>query len=408
MWYRNGPRSTGYLLAAILWVIWPLATLSAQQVVAAADSIALFPVIPQVAGANSETASIAQYTQLVTDSLKIGLQNAKFQVKDAPVPASLEALWSEARRLNARIAVYGTGTVVEGRLVVQLSAYDVGSRQIIAGGVANGPIDLSLYNVVDRVARDLSSRIRAWAKGNPVEALRRTPELVRRLVFESSDEGANVLLPTGERLGTIRNGQLVTERLTVPVGSAVSIELQKKDFISRWQTVHVTHQSGRVKLDGLYPMARMALLMNWMTGFAEGGGIGLRIYLVPNWIYMGFANYTSVQPSTVAGGQSLLHIDDNIELGTYLFQGPMKRVRFSLSFGLGAIDTQSTGSSSVHFGDMYVSILNPTVDVNFGRYFAFARINLRFVMPSSGSILPAGVMGTPNLPPISVGLGVQW
>ena len=408
MSYRTGPRSTGYLLAAILLVLWPLATLPAQQTASAADTIALFPVIPQTAAANAGDATIAQYTQLVTDSVRIGLQNAKFRVKDAPMPESLEALWSEAKRLDARIAVYGTGTVVDGRLVVQLSAYDVASRQIIAGGVANGPIDLSLYNVVDRVGRDLSSRIRQWAKGNPVDALRRTPELVRRLVFESTDDGADVLLPTGERLGVIRNGQLITEKLAVPIGTELAIELQKKDFVSRWETVHVTQQNDRLKLAGLYPIARMELLLSWMTGFAEGGGIGMRIYLVPNWIYMGFANYTSIQPAAAAGGQTLLHIDDNIELGAYLFQGPMKRVRFSLSFGLGVIDTQSTSPSSVHFGDMYVSMLNPTVDLNFGRYFAFARLNLRYVMPSAGSILPAGVMGTPDLPPFSIGLGVKW
>ncbi len=383
------------------------------------ETIALVPIVPlrasgpddKAASAGSSTTNesdpLTQYAPVITESVRIGLGSAGFVVKDAAVKPDFAELWAETARLEARLLVYGTCSTAGGRLVIQLSAYDTHTKQLVTGSIATGNIDLSLYNVINGVASDLAAKVRTWVAANLAKEYAGETKLLRTLTLKSPDDGASVYLPGGDYLGTVRNGKLVTEKLQVPVGSTVTLEVRKTGYLTQNSTVRVSAPNDEASLERMWPRTHFVAGLLWTTGFAEGGGLNMRFYLVPDWVYVSYAAYVSAQPPAVAGGGTLVHADNSMTVGTYLLQGPRKFVRLSMSYGMGAISTFLPGGTG-SLSDFYVSFVNPTVDFTFRRLFAYVRINLRFVLDTNGAFLSPGVMGTPNFPPITAGVGFKW
>ncbi len=340
--------------------------------------------------------------------MRITLTNAGFNVQSIDEPKVLPEIWQEARDVGAKIVIFGTAALAEDRLVIQLSAYEVSSRQIISGSVTNGRIDLSLYNTIDSAVAELSSKVLDWVANSPMNELHSNAPLLRSLSLQSADEGAQLYLPGGELLGTIRGGSLTTSRLPVPVGSTFSVEKRKPGYISEWETVRITRPDEKVKLSALWPVTNFATDVMWTLGFPAGGGVGLRLFLKPDWLFAVVNYQLSVQAPTFTGGFSAVHFLNYGGLGSYLFWGPTSHFRFSVSAGYGASCTFLTVPGAGSFIDGYISFLNPTFYANFRRFYAFVRTNFWFVIQSSGGLLEGGTMGYNGPSPITFGVGYKW
>jgi len=395
----------------MFWVLVVDATLMAQEIVA------LAPVVPfpeAAAGSTSGGAApqpanpLAQYAPVITESLRITLTNAGFNVRTVNTPENFPGIWQEAKAAGAKIVVFGTAALAEDRLVIQLSAYEVNSRQIISGSVTNGRIDLSLYNTIDAAVGELSSKMLAWVTNSPLTELRANGSFLRSLSLQSADEGARVYLAGGELLGTIKGGKFTTSRLSVPIGSTISVEKRKAGYISQWETIRITRAEEKVTLSALWPVTTIATDLMWTLGFPVGGGIGLRFFPKPDWIFVGLNYNLSVQPATFGGGNSATHFLMYGGLGAYLFWGPTSHFRFSVSAGYGASTTYLAVPGAGSFLDGYISFLNPTFYANFRRFYGFVRTNFWFVVPSSNGLLAEGDVGNHGAPPVTFGVGYKW
>ncbi len=378
------------------------------------EIVALVPVVPLPPATDGSSAAagsenpIAQYAPLITESLRIALTNAGFKVETVPQLTEFPQIWPESEAVDALIAVFGTATLAQDRLVIQLSAYQVSTRQIVTGSMANGRVDLALYNVIDSAVADLATKVRRWVVDNPLDKLRGTPQLLRSLSLESPDEGEEIYLPGGERLGVISGGTLTTLRLSVPVGSTLVLEKRKEGYITDRQQVHITKPDEKVRLSALWPVSRFVTDLMWTVGFPIGGAVGFRMFVVPDWIYLSMNYQLSAQVPTFAGGSNVFHFVNYGALGAYLFWGPTSHFRFSVSAGFGAADTIFTTPGTGSALDGFISFLNPTFYANFRRFYGFLRTNFWFVLRSDAGLLDGGVMGDNGPPPITFGVGYKW
>lgn len=406
---RRLRRQCTYAFPLALFAVLALVLFTA--VAGAQEIVALVPVVPLEGTAAGSTAGenpLTQYAPLITESLRIALTNAGFAVKSVPELTEFQKIWPEAEAVSATIAVYGTAAIAEDRLVIQLTAYQVSTKQIITGSMANGRVDLSLYNVIDNGVADLATKVVKWVADNPLEKLKGTRQLLRSLTLESPDDGEAIYLPGGERLGTIQEGRLTTVRLSAPIGSTVVVEKRKRGYVTERQSIRITRTDERAKLRALWPTTYIATDLMWILGFPVGGGAGLRLFAIPDWLYGALNFHLAVQPSTVANGHSVYHLISYGALGSYLFWGPMSHFRFSLSVGAGLATTYFTAPGTGSAFDAYISFLNPTFYANFRHVYGFVRGNMWWVLQSADGLLESGLMGTNGPPPITFGVGYKW
>ncbi len=398
------------LPAPALFAVVLLCLSAVTAIAGAEDIVALVPVVPLESTSASSPGEnpLTQYAPLITESLRIALTNAGFAVKSVPELTEFGRIWPEANAVDATIAVFGTAAMAEDRLVIQLTAYEVGTKQIITGSMANGRVDLSLYNVVDGAVADLATKVKNWAVSNPIEELRGTPRLLRSLTLEGPDEGEEIYLPGGERLGTVNNGTLSTLRLSVPVGSTLVVEKRKSGYITDRQRIRISKVDERVKLSALWPTTRIATDLFWTLGFPEGGGIGVRYFPIRDWLFVSLNTTFTVQSPTYPNGYNVFHLLAYGGAGSYLVLGPTSHFRMSVSAGAGIATTFFTAPGAGSELDVYISFLNPTFYANFRRFYAFVRTNFWFVLPASGGLLESGVVGNHGPPPITFGVGYKW
>ncbi len=315
---------------------------------------------------------------------------------------------SVAQAVGAALAVTGYFTVEDDSIYISLQCWDVAAGTLAAGMQQTARFNIAFYSALhDRVTEMLPQILLTRgatenaAGGVPIK---RVPTL-SNLTFVSPDEGMEVFLVDGTRVGAISNGKLVWKTQGLVLGSAFSVEKRKQGFDASQETVRAASE---VRLSRLVVEQKRAVEVDWTLGQLLGLGGALRVYIRPDSTFLFFGNYVFVQPPLNSAGNPVLHYDMNLGFGTYLFFPPDAVVRLGISTGAGAILSTLTGPAAASYSDLYLDVLNWWVETRVLGPIIFLRQEWKFGTGGGSSALGTGWIMVGNFPLMTVGVVFKW
>lgn len=365
-----------------------------------------------------------------------------------------------AKKEEADIALIGSIEVEEKDIILKIHAYDVLSNSLVFNKVEKESKDIGIYIKVSSLTRELIDTLLTWAASQPTgivrlqsetpvldseldehqlrettrpqtgqlletearpwdepseartpyvgesaaEETRTGPDIIERppqqeegkirVTLLSNDEGAQVYIGPTQRAGTIENGKLVVE---VPGNITLAIETKKPGFHVNREYFELKNQSVEIRLRPLVKTTRFGLELFSTSSQFLGIGAGLRLYIVPDYILFRTDNY--VYFSTISEGDnspSAFHDDFRIQIGSYLFVPPHRRVRFGIATGIGLItsvlsDAKTEPENSVFF-DFYWDLINLWLDLNWDKGAVFFRVETKYALGIGTCLLEPGFL----------------
>jgi hypothetical protein len=319
------------------------------------------------------------------------------------------AALSVAQAVGAAVAVTGFFIIDNDNVYISLQCWDVAAGVIAAGLQQTARFNIAFYSALhDRVTQMLP-QIHLAAQppvgnGPAAVSVKRVLTLTE-LTFVSADEGMEVFLVDGTKVGQISDGKLVWKTNGLVLGSAFSVEKRKAGFDPSQQTVRVARV---VRLTRLVVEQKRAIEVDWTLGQLLGLGAALRLYDRPDWTFFFMGNYLFAQPPLNSAGNVVLHYDLNMGVGTYLFSPPDAMVRFGISTGVGAISTYLTGPAATGYGDFYLDVLNWWVETRALGPVIFLRQEWKFATGLGANQLGTGWIMVGNFPPMTLGVLFRW
>ncbi len=367
--------------------------------------------------------NIAEYTGIISDDLRLELEQAGVSMVPAdrvreivakrsmPARDLLEpqAAVSAALAAGGEIALGGYIALQDDVLQVSLRAFDVSTGILLAGLLRSYPFDISLYSrlwqdVVEMLEQAVTvpgSNVRSAV---PAAA---APAEETALTFTSSQEGTEVFLPGGKSIGRIANG-----RLALPVGEVdilypLVIEKRLDGYHGGRQVVQ---GDGVIALSPLAKASGFAVETDWTLGQLLGLGTALRLYLLPDTLFVAPSVYVSGQPPIGPAGNTAFHVDAAIQIGVYLYFPPESPFRVGASAGGGAIFSWVQSTNLPVFFDPYVDIASLWIETNLPWFSITLRSDLKYALGGQGpNLLGEGlILWAGFLPPISLGVLFRW
>jgi hypothetical protein len=312
-----------------------------------------------------------------------------------------------ARAAGGDLALTGYYTVEGDRIYVSLQCWDVTAGVLAAGFQQTARFNLAFYSALhDQVAAMLPrihvqqpSSVQASAGGGPASNL----PVVDDLTFLSPDEGMELFLAGGARLGMIQNGRLEWQAAGLVPGSRFVVEKRKKGFHTGVQTVRAAKE---IRLGGLVTEKTRAFEVDWTFGQLAGIGASLRAYSRPDAGFLFLANYFYVQPPLTSAGYSVFHYDISAGVGSYVILPPDSWVRLGVSTGAGSILTVTSGPANSSYGDVYWDVFNWWIETRVLGPVIFLRQEWKFTLGTG--LLGMQLMNVANFPPVTLGVVFRW
>jgi hypothetical protein len=376
--------------------------------------------------------NVSEYTGIISDDLRLGLEQAgvslvppdrvrEIVAKGSTLPADLlepRAAVAAASSAGGDVALGGYIALRDDALQVSLRAYDVSTGILVAGLLRSYAFDISLYSrlwqdVLEMLSRSVevpgsaarSAAADAATSAGTSGSVASAGQAV--LTLTSRQEGMEVALPGGRNLGRIVNGRLTLSAEGGELPSPLILEKRLNGYHDDRQAVK---GSGEIALTPLAPVSRFAVEADWTLGQLLGLGSALRLYVVPDAVFVAPSVYVSGQPPVGPGGNTAFHVDTGMQLGVYLFFPPESLFRFGVSSGAGAIFSWVQSTSLPVFFDPYVDFVSLWIETNLPWFSLTLRSDLKYSLGGQApNLLGEGlVLWAGFLPPICLGVLFRW
>ena len=387
----------------------------------------------------SPKGDLGDYADVISDDLGVALQQAgvplvagdevrkavasrRVSPKELLGPTTAESV---AREAGGDLALNGFVALQDDTLRVSLRVYDARSGVLLAGMLRDVPFDMSLYAYLwEEVSTMLATAIPIPAAAVPAAAALPAPPRQKEpaaadgiapgaggdapaVTFTSRQDGMEVLLADGTSLGRIENGQLVVPASAIDPHSPLVVSKRLAGFHDARQA---TRPGSVIPLSPLAHSNRMAVELDWTAGQLLGAGAAVRVYAVPDFLFISPSFYLSGQPPIGSAGNTAFHADAGLLIGGYLFFPPESLFRIGVSTGGGAVVSWVSSTTLPLFVDAYVDIVNAWAEMNVGWFSLFLRSELKYAVGGQtpnllgqGLVLWAGVV-----PPITLGVLLKW
>lgn len=327
---------------------------------------------------------------------KLSLRQADLIAGPAAIAVALAA--------NADIAVTGFYAVQENRILVSVQVYDTRAGVLAAAFLRAWRFNIGFYNSLHSELADLLERVSFSTA--PRLAARAEEVRVPQILFTSPQEGMEVLVEGDRSAGRVSGGTLAYGAGGLKAGAALRVEKRLEGYHTAWETVAA---APRTALAPLSKMDRRAWEFDWTLGQVAGVGAALRIYLVPNWLLLGFSDYLYAQPPAVSSAVWVFHNDTQLSVGQYLFFPPESVFRMGISAGLGVLVSQVGAAGISAYGDPYVSLGSPWCEVRLGDASLLLRVDLKVTFRTAASILRPELLHWGGFfPPVTLGVVLPW
>ena len=411
------------VLAILSMAVVPLA---GQETAAGGRLAAVFTIQDLSTGASTR-----EYEDAITESVSAAFRANGYDVvapekwqeearRRALQPRALlsePAAVAAARATGAGIAVTGYYSVDGESIYVSLQCWDVASGVLAVGLQQTTQFDIGFYGALFGQVTGMLSRIqlsplpRLTGSGQttgpaqqstPAASTSKAPVLTD-ITFLSPDEGMELFLAGGTRIGAIQDGRLLWQGDGLPAGTRFTVEKRKGGFHTGVETVRAAEE---VRLRGLVAERARALEVDWTFGQLAGLGATLRAYALPDMGFLFLGNYFYVQPPLSSAGFTVLHYDVSAGAGTYLIFPPDSWIRLGVSTGAGSVFTLTTGPASAGYSDVYWDVFNWWIETRVLGPVVFLRQEWKFTL--GRGLLGMQFMNVANIPPFTLGVVFRW
>ena len=402
-----------------------------EKSAAGSPSCVIFPI--QDLSPGSKT---GEYQQTITDSLTVWFQVAGFDIV-APeaqsetqgsdtsqgVALSESQALSAAAAVNAGLALTGYYVVQQDQIAVAIQVWDVPDHRLLTGIQERAPLNLAFFSALHDWVQDMLTRVNSaetppasgeeqpQTPGQAPEKQSQAPQTAQTIgpatlptvTFVSRDEGMEVSLPGGVKVGPITNGRLSWENSRLEQGAVFQVLKQKQGYHDEWQTVRAAEE---IHLSSLAKSHSQAVEADWTFGQLAGLGTTFRAYVVPDNSFLFLSGYFYVQPPLSSAGRFVYHYDGSLGAGGYILFPPQAFFRLGVSTGLGGIMSVAPGGT---YTDLYLNLLNWWLEMRpIGSVVVFLRQEFKLTTGIGNNLLGVGLMSVQNLPPFTLGVGFEW
>jgi hypothetical protein len=406
-------RRAGGLLPLILLLILAVPSAWSDESQISGKSVCVFPLVNMSPGGaqkehqNSLSEAVEQefgavgFT-LVPQDEWIG-EAGRLKIPPLRVLEAQQAL-ALARGTAAEMAVIGSYSMENDRILVSVQCYDISAGTLITGFLHTMRFNLGFYNLLHREIADLVQKV-VFVTAPKLIGLQENVR-VDEITFTCPQDGLEVVVEGQKSIGRIQDGSLVFQTGGVKAGTVLRIEKLREGYHTVWQTIHAEPE---VALAPLPKKDTWALEINWTTGQLEGGGATMRWYPVPNWIMLGFSEYLFTQIPFAANASWPLHADSELLAGLYLFWPPESAFRMGISAGFGTILTWVPATSLPVYTDFYINLLNVWAEYRLWGLTFFMRVQPRIALGLGTNILGTNLIaGGPLGIPVTLGVVLPW
>jgi hypothetical protein len=407
---KNLGGSNFKLLAGALLLILP-AVLWTQE--AARQTVCLISSVDLEPGEDT-----AGYGEIITDTLRVELQNAGFEVLPAESWKELQSRWQLsdlelilgpnvlriAARIGADLGVAGFYRVQDGKILLDVKGYDVAQKRLVSGVLKSGRIGISIYNLINDAIGEMLPAIREEVVP-PSIVVRQRDQRLREIRLESPDEGMEIYMAGETLLGKIEAGVL-----TFPsyAGAVLEFETKKEGFHDRTYTLAVDQEHTHFNLQELRKRTRWASEIIYTAGQTLGVGLGMRYYLEPDQLFLSLEDYYYLQYVPIADSRPVHHDDLRTLIGSYLLTGPYSSFRMGISSGFGVIFTGFSAPDMPCFTDYYLNF-NLWFEWNLSGWILYFRLEGKYGLGLGQYLLGQRWLSSEIWgPPFSIGVVKKW
>jgi hypothetical protein len=309
--------------------------------------------------------------------------------------AALPRLSIEASRISYSAEVYEAGEDASLAAAASFSTY--------AGVRALPLMEESVRGAAARAAacRDALLASAGTALGRPIQY---------RITLVSGDEGATASIDDGEKarkLGTIENGRLVLPYLALQPGTRICILLSQTGKRSETIAAVLGEKAQTIEAPPLQRMVGQALSLDTGPGRLLGLGLGYRIFMRPDWLFL-FADGRAYEGSDFGiGSLPVFHGELWEGAGAYLVLPPGSLIRVGICAGTGFIISTLTGGTKIWFTDMALSPLELFAECRVtGPISARLSVRSAYSLGLGSGAIERGWMG--GLVPLLFSAGLAW
>jgi len=234
-------------------------------------------------------------------------------------------------------------------------------------------------------------------------------QYVKEIILYSKDEGAEIWLKGKEKLGTIKNGQLILPYMPLTVGSTIEIEKKKKGSYDSTETLSLTGEKSEIRLLPMEKIYGSGLYFTWTTGQFVGLGVGYLGNVDERFVYWGVENYFFLQASKVHDMHPVIHDDiRGLLLVKFRFAEGFP-FTISYSYGAGMIFSLLDAKNAPLYVDFYVNPANLHLEYAVNDYVFFLRIEYKIALGLGKNLLGSDLIGIiDGLPLFTLGVITRW
>jgi len=374
-------------------------------------SVVVFPLAPLAGAQKDRQASLSEAVEqefgavgftLIPQDQWIG-EAGRLKIPPLRILEAQQAL-AIARSTTADMAVIGSYSMENDRILVSVQCYDVAAGTLITGFLRTMRFNLGFYNLLHREIGDLVQKVIFVTAPKLIgiqENLR-----VDAITFTCPQDGLEVVVEGQKSAGRIQDGSLVFKTGGVKAGTVLRLEKQQEGYHTVWQTVHAAPE---VVLTPIPKKDTWATEIDWTTGQLEGAGATMRWYPLPNWIMVCFSEYLFAQIPFVHGASWPLHSDSELLAGLYLFWPPESAFRFGISAGFGTYLTWVPATSLPVYTDVYINLLNIWAEYRIWNVTFLLRIQGKVALGLGTNVLGSNfISGGPLFIPVTLGVVLPW
>ena len=318
-----------------------------------------------------------------------------------------------ARRDDADMAVSGGFAVEADRIIVLLSCYEAQSGALVGGFLKSWPFSLAFYVYLRAEIETMLAGLSLPAP--PGQDPRQST--AAGITFTSRQDGMEVLLGGEWSAGTIDQGRLFLSTGVFKEGAPLLLEKRMAGYHTAWQTVRAARE---VALAPLARKSTFGLEASWTAGEFLGGGLGARLYLFPDSLFISAGLTLSIEPPALPNAGAVTRYDTLVSLGQYLFFPPDAPVRTGIGTGVGTVFTTVAAAGPAVYTDVFWDVVSIWAEWNLATVSLFARTDLRYTLGVGTNLLGRGLLswkvsfpaadGNPvtfSLPPLTLGAVVK-
>ncbi len=306
---------------------------------------------------------------------------------------------------GANVVVAAFYLVQGDTLIIQFALYDPTVRTMLGGVLTTARKGLTLFDSVSEAVKQFEPAIQRYVRGGyQVEP---PTGIVERIEVSGPPEGSSVVLLDREA-GKIAGGVLVVPYTQFEIGSTIPVRVHKDGYHSFSGTYKLDSPQVSIRLPPLRPETRFDADLAWSFGEAMGVGIGGRVHIIPDSLFLGVEAYRSLDVNSIST-TLVRHYDTNAQLGTYIIFPYTSIFRLHISLGLGVIVTNVAGLGGRDYLDWYILAGDPTAELALGPVKVFFRPELHYALGVDYNLLGRTWIRTPfGIPPLTIGVRKSW